>query len=74
MQFTLMLFLKCSLTSAQQNEVIIQLPENTKLDLVLGEHRWPEFLNNLEGHNRSKTASYIFEYNYRSSGEPGNRT
>ena len=59
---------------AQQTEVIIQLPEYIELDPILGEHRWPEILNNLDGPNRSKTASYIFEYNYRNNGEPGNRT
>jgi len=59
--------------SVQQNEVILQLSQNTDLGPLLGEHRWPEFLKR-KPTNSSNIVSYVLEYNYTVNGKPDNRT
>ncbi|CDO73989.1 hypothetical protein BN946_scf185043.g38 [Trametes cinnabarina] len=55
-----------------RDEVIVQLPKEVDIVLVLGRHAWRQFLSH--GHARDKDrVSYVFEYDYRSRGEPGNR-
>ena len=55
--------------SGQQNEVILQLPQNTDLGPLFDEHRWPEFLKR-KPTNSSSIVSYILENNYTVNGKP----
>ncbi|KAI0660725.1 hypothetical protein C8Q70DRAFT_972000 [Cubamyces menziesii] len=54
-----------------RDEVIVRLPQDTNIGPILGAHPWRRFLSH--GHPRDKDrVSYVFEYDYRSRGEPGN--
>ncbi|KAI0331281.1 hypothetical protein GY45DRAFT_1276257 [Cubamyces sp. BRFM 1775] len=54
-----------------RDEVIVRLPHDTNIAPILGAHPWRRFLSH--GHPRDKDrVSYVFEYDYRSRGEPGN--
>lgn len=57
----------------QQSEVIVQLPEETDISVIIGEHRWSVFLEHQNGSNGRHPVSLILEYNYRQHGEPSNR-
>ena len=50
----------------------MQLPQEADLASILGAHPWRRFL--ARGNARDKDrVSYVFEYDYRNRGEPGNR-
>ncbi|KAI0676947.1 hypothetical protein C8Q78DRAFT_961717 [Trametes maxima] len=58
-------------TMNTRDEIIVQLPQSVDLSPILGAHPWRRFLS--RGDQRDKDrVSYVFEYNYRSRGEPGN--
>jgi len=53
--------------------VIIELLEDVDLTPYLGEHKWAIFLKPHAQRGELETVSNIFEYNYRSQGNPANR-
>ncbi|KAI0771943.1 hypothetical protein BD413DRAFT_547157 [Trametes elegans] len=54
-----------------RSEVIVQLPQEADLASIMGAHPWRRFL--VRGDARDKDrVSYVFEYDYRNRGEPGN--
>ncbi|KAI0637889.1 hypothetical protein C8Q77DRAFT_1088280 [Trametes polyzona] len=54
-----------------RNEVIVQLPQSVDLAPILGAHPWRRCL--MRGDPKDKDrVSYVFEYDYRNRGEPGN--
>ncbi|OSC98727.1 hypothetical protein PYCCODRAFT_1439044 [Trametes coccinea BRFM310] len=54
-----------------RDEVIVQLPKQTDITPVLGAHAWRKFLSRGEAKDKDRV-SYVFEYDYRNRGEPGN--
>ncbi|KAI0921461.1 hypothetical protein AcW2_006422 [Taiwanofungus camphoratus] len=54
-----------------RTEVIVKLPKEVDIVPILGAHIWCKFLSTKQGADRNRI-SYVFEYNYRSRGEPGN--
>ncbi|KAI0650103.1 hypothetical protein C8Q79DRAFT_923494 [Trametes meyenii] len=58
-------------TMNTRDEIIVRLPQDVDLTPILGAHPWRRFLS--RGDQRDKDrVSYVFEYNYRGRGEPGN--
>ncbi|KAI0824624.1 hypothetical protein BC628DRAFT_1419742 [Trametes gibbosa] len=56
-----------------RGEVIVQLPQDVDLTPILGAHAWRKCLSRGNAQDKDRV-SYVFEYNYRNRGEPGNRT
>lgn len=59
-------------SAPQRDEVIVQLSEDFDITPILGEHAWRDVLAWGDPKFRNRV-SYIFEYNYRIRGHPGNR-
>ncbi|KAI9067650.1 hypothetical protein FKP32DRAFT_1609366 [Trametes sanguinea] len=54
-----------------RDEVIVQLPKQTDIAPALGAHVWRRFLSRGDAKDKDRV-SYVFEYDYRNRGEPGN--
>ncbi|KAH9850097.1 hypothetical protein C2E23DRAFT_339062 [Lenzites betulinus] len=54
-----------------RGEVIVQLPQEVDLTPILGAHAWRKCLARGNPQDKDRV-SYVFEYNYRNRGEPGN--
>ncbi|CCM02815.1 uncharacterized protein FIBRA_04927 [Fibroporia radiculosa] len=52
-----------------RTDVIVALPKEAVVTPILGAHLWSEFLTL---NAATRRVSYVFQYNYRSNGEPSN--
>ncbi|KAI9001278.1 hypothetical protein BD414DRAFT_474174 [Trametes punicea] len=54
-----------------RDEVIVQLPKQVDITPILGAHPWRRILSHGDARDKDRV-SYVFEYDYRNRGEPGN--
>lgn len=54
------------------DEMIIQLPLETDISPLLGEHHWPTFVKGWKHNGGAGQSTLVFLYNWRNNGDPAN--